>query len=134
MEGHVKLLAILYMVFGALGVLAALACLVLFGSVAGVVSATLGDDPEARIAVPVLGIIGGIMFVIALFASLPAVAAGVGLMNYKEWARILTIVLSVFALFVVPLGTLLGIYGFWVLFNQQTITLFNRGQVPAARA
>ena len=40
METHVKTLGILHIVFGALGVLAALVILLVFGGVAGIVGAT----------------------------------------------------------------------------------------------
>ena len=45
-------------------------------------------------------------------------------------ARILTIVLSVLNLIIIPFGTLLGIYGLWVLLSQNTAPLF--GVTPVA--
>lgn len=123
MEGHVKILAILYIVCGVLGVLAALGMLLLFGGVAGIVGSQAGDD--AQVAVPILGALGGFLFVLILIFSAPSILAGWGLLQHREWARILTIILSVLGLLGFPIGTIIGIYGLWVLLNQQTIALFS---------
>jgi hypothetical protein len=40
------------------------------------------------------------------------------------------IVLSALDLFNIPLGTALGIYGFWVLLNKETEQLFLRPPLP----
>jgi hypothetical protein len=46
-------------------------------------------------------------------------AAGVGLLQYREWARTLTIIMAVFLLFHFPIGTAVSIYAFWVLFSRE---------------
>ena len=46
-------------------------------------------------------------------------AAGVGLLQHREWARTLAIIMSVFLLFHFPIGTAVGIYAFWVLFSRE---------------
>jgi hypothetical protein len=132
MEGHVKILAILYIVFGALGVLLALLILMIFGGVAGIVGSVTQDQPDARIALPIIGAVGGFIAILLLILSAPNVVAGVGMLKYQEWARILTIVLSILNLPFIPFGTILGVYGLWVLFNQQTIALFSRVRPPGA--
>jgi hypothetical protein len=133
MEGHVKILAILYIVFGALGVLLALLILTIFGGVAGIVGSVTQDQPDARIALPIIGAVGGFIAILLLILSAPNVVAGVGMLKYQEWARILTIVLSILNLPFIPFGTILGVYGLWVLFNQQTIALFSRVRPPGAQ-
>ena len=55
--------------------------------------------------------------------------AGVGLLYFKAWARIVGIVLSAIALLGFPWGTILGVYGLWVLFNKQTEQLFSRSAI-----
>jgi hypothetical protein len=62
-----------------------------------------------------------------IFLSLLALAGFVvalGLFARHQWARWLTIILSVINLFNVPLGTLLGIYALWVLLHPRTVELF----------
>ena len=127
MATHVKVLAALYIVFGALGTLAAFAVMAVFG-IAGVASAAAaGSDADALIALPIIGITGTALAVFLLLVSLPGVIAGIGLLNFRPWARILTIVLSVINLMNVPFGTALGIYGLWVMLSEQGAKLF----VPA---
>lgn len=47
----------------------------------------------------------------------------IGLLKYKSWARILTLILGVFALFSFPIGTLIAVYTFWVLTNEEAAKL-----------
>lgn len=124
MESHVKLLGVLYIIFGVFGLFVALIVLAIFGGVAGLVRTTAGEGPGAAIGVPLLGVVGGLLFLMLAVVSSPCVIAGVGLLKRREWARVLTIVLCVLNVFNIPLGTVLGIYGLWVLFHQQTVPLF----------
>jgi len=123
MESHVKVLGILHLVFGALGVLAALVLLLLFGGIAGLIGATASGE-DAHLAIPILSGFGSFLFFVILALSLPGLIAGVGLLQFRPWARVLTIILSVFDLVSVPIGTALGIYGLWVLLSQGTEQLF----------
>ena len=125
MESHVRTLAILHIIFSALGLVAALVIFLVFGGIAGLVAGAGGAD-DARVAIPVLGAIGSFLFFLLLALSLPGLVAGIGLLKFRPWARILTIVLSVFDLFHVPLGTALGVYGLWVLLSPETERLFRR--------
>src|SRR5581483_9021340 len=119
---HVKILAILNIVLGGLGVIGALVVLLVFGGIAGL--STLGRNPDAAMAAPFMGLIGGTIAIFILVVSAPAVIAGFGLLKLRPWARILTIILSVLHLFNVPIGTALGVYGLWVLLNRETEVLF----------
>ena len=123
MADHVKILAVLHIVFGALGLLAALVVLLIFGGVASLVSG-VAHDPDAYIAAPIVGIVGTVLFVFLLLLSLPGILAGVGLLKFQPWARVLTIVLCAINLLNVPFGTALGVYGLWVLLNNETEQLF----------
>ena len=122
MDTHVKALGVLHIVLGILGVLSALALLLIFGGAAGIVGATA--DPEARIAIPILGITGMALVVFVLARSLPGLLIGIGLLKHRPWARIGGIVLSIFDLIWVPFGTIVGLYGLWVLFSKETERLF----------
>jgi hypothetical protein len=127
MAQHVKILGILHIVFGALGVLGAIIVLLVFGGLSAV--AGLSDSPEGLPAVPIFGAIGAFVFILVLCVSLPGLIIGIGLMQFKPWARILGIVLSALDLFGFPFHTALGIYGLWVLLSRETEQLF--GSPPA---
>jgi hypothetical protein len=122
METHVKVLGVLHIVLGALGILGALILMLMLGGVATAVAAE--GDPDAALAIPILGITGGAMVAFLVLASVPGMVAGWGLMKFRPWARILALVLSILALILFPFGTLVGIYGLWVLLNKETERLF----------
>jgi len=125
MAEHVKILGILHLVYGILGVLAGIIVLVIFGGLAGLVSVA-DRSGDSLIAVPILGGIGAFVFILLLALSLPGIIAGFGLLQLRPWARMLTIVLSALELMSVPLGTVLGIYGLWVLLSPGGEQLFRR--------
>jgi hypothetical protein len=72
----------------------------------------ISRDPQAALILGVVGTWGGLLFVVL---ALPGLAAGYGLLQRKEWGRILAIVVAFLHLINFPLGTLLGIYALWVL-------------------
>jgi hypothetical protein len=132
MAQHVKILGILHIVFGALGVLAAIFVLLIFGGISAVVG--LSDhSSDSLTAIPILGMVGGFVFMLLLVLSLPGLIIGIGLMQFRPWARIAGIILSALDLVSVPpFGTALGIYGLWVLLNRETEQMFEPRPVRAA--
>lgn len=129
MVQHVKILGWLHIIFGILGLAAGVIVMIIFGGIAGIVGAT-GASDDRVIAIPILGGIGGIIFLVLVALSLPGLIAGIGLIQFKAWARIVMIVLSALHLLNIPFGTALGIYGLWVLLNRETEVLFQRPMVP----
>jgi hypothetical protein len=121
MDTHVKVLAWLYIVFGVLGSLFGLGLMALLG-VIGVAGAA--SDPDGWVAIPILGFTGVALAVFMLVLSLPGIIAGIGLLKYQPWARILTIVLSALNLINIPFGTILGAYGLWVMLSNDGSRLF----------
>ncbi len=123
MAQHVKILGILHIVFGGLGVLGAIVVLLIFGGISAVVG--LSDrSADSAVAAPILGVIGIFVFILVLALSLPGLIIGIGLLRFRPRARIAAIILSAFDLFGVPFHTALGIYGFWVLLNRETEQMF----------
>jgi hypothetical protein len=125
MREHVRILGIIHIVLGALGLLVALVLLAIFGlggAAAGAAAAQ--NDPDALVALPIIGAIGIGIFLLIAVLTIPGLIAGVGLLKLRPWARILTIVLSAMNLLSIPIGTALGVYGLWVLLNKETETLF----------
>lgn len=123
MAQHVKILGILHIIHGSLIALGGLIAFMVMGGLATLVGAS-DHSADAAAGVTVLGGIGLFVFVLLLILGLPGIIGGWFLMQFRPWARILVIVLSALDLFSIPFGTALGIYGFWVLLNQQTEQLF----------
>jgi hypothetical protein len=127
MDTHVKVLGVLHIVFGACGVLGAFALMLIFGGAAGI--AGVSGDPDAALAIPIIGIAGMAVVFLVLLMSLPAVIIGIGLVRRRSWSRVAGIVLSVLDLLAFPFGTIVGVYGLWVLFQKDTERLFTGASV-----
>jgi hypothetical protein len=120
---HVKVLGALFIVIGALGVLAA----AIFGLIFSTATTMVGLNAEANdaaIALPLIGLAGTALVIFLLAISIPGIITGIGLLRFRPWARIVGIVLCAINLIHIPFGTLMGIYGLWVLFNRETEALF----------
>ena len=130
MDLHVKILAAFHLILGVLGLMGSLMVVLLFGGAAGIIRLAAANDPDAWIAVPIVGLVGSMLVMFIFTLSVPGIIAGYGLSKRRPWARIFTIVLSVINLINIPFGTLLGIYGLWVLLSRDTARLF--GATPVA--
>jgi hypothetical protein len=130
MRKHVQILGILNIVWGAVGLMGAIIVMLVFGGAAGIIGLAAGHESGAGIAIPIVGVVGGFIFLILLITSLPAILAGVGLLQFASWGRILAIIVSALHLLNLPFGTALGIYGLWVLVGRETSSLFGSGGGP----
>ena len=95
--------------------------------VVGIVFAILhfvGDFSGEHEAQIVLSIIANVMMVVCVLLSLPSIIAGIGLFKRKEWARILTLIISVLDLINIPIGTAVGVYSIWALSQNETVEFF----------
>jgi hypothetical protein len=119
MDTHVKVLGILNIVFGVVGLCVAILLTVIFGGVAGLAGAN--GDPEATF---VLGIVGFAAVSIMVVTSLPSIIIGYGLYQRLPWSRVAGIIISILSLISIPFGTALGIYGLWVLFSKDGERVF----------
>ncbi len=119
MASHVKILGAIYIALSGI-----LLCLALFLAFAvGTASAIVGqaaDPNDAAVALPIIGIAGTALVGFLVAVSLPGLIAGIGLLKRRPWARILGIVVAVLSLINIPVGTIVGIYGLWVLFSSET--------------
>jgi len=118
MQTHVKVLAWIHLVFGALGCVAGLIVFLIFSFVGRQVPISPMHDDSFFASIGLLGL-GTLLAGFCLLFSLPGVVAGYGLLNYRPWARILTLILCFLNLLNIPLGTVLGAYGLWVLLSTE---------------
>lgn len=132
MQVHVKVLGAIFIALSALGLLFALVLLVGIGGVLGVAGAA--GDPEAARVLPFIGIAGTVMVSVVALLSLPGLVAGVGLLSFKPWARIIGIIVAAVCLIGFPWLTILGAYGLWVLLSKDTEHLFVAESAPPTRA
>jgi hypothetical protein len=120
MAPHLQLLRVLQVVWGGLGVLLGASTLMLAAGAAAIGWTTSGDELAAGIT----AIAFTMAAVLLLVAGGANVWAGTALKRHDRHGRLATLVLAVPNLFILPFGTALGVYAFWVLLHNETRALF----------
>ena len=125
MEGQVRALGAVQIVFAVLAIVAAL--FILFsGEFAAQAIEDEGDEPAAADLVrSIMGVLG---FVMLGYGALGIVGA-VGLFMLKGWGRGLSLAFCGISLVNIPFGTALGIWGLITLTRPATHELFRPGAV-----
>jgi hypothetical protein len=116
MEKHINVVASLQIGFSIFGIIIGVILFFVLHFVGNI-----ADDHEAQF---VLSIIANVLIIFFAVLSIPGIIAGIGLFKRKEWARILTLIISVLDLFNFPLGTAVGVYSIWALVQPETIEHF----------
>ena len=119
MEKHIRILGVIYIAFGALGILAALLLFIGFTGkgLASENKEILLISASAATAVSILLIV----------ISVLAIIGGEGLLRRRSWARLLVIILGCLYLLSFPLGTAIGIYTLWALTKHDSRILLTQG-------
>jgi uncharacterized membrane protein (DUF2068 family) len=118
-ERHIRILGIIYIALGALGILAAL---LLFVGVTG--EGLLSENIETiLITTSAATVVAVLLALISIFA----IIGGTGLLQRRSWARVLVIVLGCLYLFSFPLGTGVGIYTLWALTRRDARAALSPG-------
>jgi hypothetical protein len=123
---HVKIIAVLFILGGALLLAGAFFTPMILGALAAVVGSSAEEG--AAVGAAVLGFTGVALSVILAVLALPNLICGWGLLKFRGWARILGIILAAIALTKFPVGTAFGVYALVILFKKETELLFE----PAA--
>jgi hypothetical protein len=124
LETHVRVLGLLNIVVGTLSGLTAIFDILFFG---GGVTLSAYLDVNSIVTYVWLGA--------ALLLMVPCIVTGIALLGFRSWARTFGIVLSILEMLIVPLGTIVGIYGLVVLFSEDVDMIFERryGEYVAGR-
>jgi len=118
---HVKIVGWINIVANSIFLLLGICGFVFFAGIGVFATADSGD----AVAMPILGLIGtaGLLFIAML--ALPGLLAGYGLLKRKKWGQILGIVDGLLNLFAFPVGTALGAYILFVLFQNSANDYFD---------
>lgn len=84
----------------------------------------IGISSHDREVIEIISIIAPIIIVLGIVTAIPSIIGGIFLLKFKEWSRILVIILSFIDLISFPIGTAVGVYSLWALLNKDTIKLF----------
>ena len=124
MKRHVEFLSTLYLVWGAIFVLVAVAGFALAAGAAVLASSSttmrIGSDMAARLTAVSITVIA----LIALLWGAMHLLVGRTLRRYRPSARLLSLGLAVGNLILFPFGTGLGAYACWVLLKDEGRALF----------
>jgi len=118
MEKHINIVAALQIGLSIFNLLIAFLIFTVLKLVGGFV-----DDANGA---TILSLIADILAIVFIIISVPGILAGMGLYKRKEWARVLTLILSVIEIFSFPFGTAIGIYSIWALTQPETVTAFGK--------
>ncbi len=105
-ERQIKLVGAAQAFFGAVRLIGTLVIYLLFGSVGA-----LGSP------------VSSVLFIFGLVLSVPAFAAGVGLLMLRPWARLAAVAVGAVELVIFPIGTLLGAITLWLMARKEVAVL-----------
>ena len=127
MKRHVDFLSTLYVTWGAIFALVAVAGFALAGGAFAIAESTgpvrFGSEMAARLT----GVTISIISVIALVWAALHIIVGRMLKKLRPSARLMTLGLAVGNLILLPFGTALGVYALWVLLKDDGRRLFEPG-------
>ena len=113
LDGHKKVLGILYIVSVVFTVIAIL----LIRSILSLVFSFAldeGDPDNRKIVDMILSIVQVLPYLLLIFISLPTLIAGIGLLTRQSWAPLLALIMGCLKLFSFPIGTAIGVYAIWI--------------------
>ena len=64
--------------------------------------------------------IGPLFLLFACLGLIPGLVGGISLLRSQSWARVFLLIPSAILLPLLPVGTAIGIYGFWTLLHPET--------------
>ena len=117
-RSHVNLVAVLHIALGAITV---------FGAIITFIAINFGLNfipEEEEIPIEIIrSIIAILPLTMGIFGVID-ILAGAALYSYKQWARILVIVISAINCLNIPIGTAKGVYSIWALMVPEVQELF----------
>ena len=118
-EKHIAILGMLHIAWGSLILLIGILAFMFFAGIG-----LFTGDPQAM---GILGIVGTVAVLFMGAIALPGILAGVGLLQRREWGRIVALVVGIVSLIDIPIGTALGVYTIWVLLDEDIKKAFTGG-------
>jgi hypothetical protein len=129
MPAHLHLLWVLQLVWGGIGILLGVSTLMLAAGAAAIGWTTSGDELAAGITA-----VAFVVCAVLLLAAGGANAwAGNAMKRRQPNGRMATLALAVPNLFILPFGTALGVYAFWVLLHNETRAMFETVETGGAQ-
>ena len=120
LDGHKKVLGILYVISAMLTILG----MIMLNAILSLVFSFAfneADADEQRVMEFVSAIVQYVPIFVILFFSIPTLIAGIGLLTRQTWAMIFALIMGCLKLFNFPVGTAIGIYAIWIYAEDQKL-------------
>lgn len=121
LDGHKKVLGILYIMSAALTTLGALLINALLSLIFTFVFEQ-ADPEEQRVMDFIMAITAYLPAIIIFVFALPTFIAGIGLLTKQSWAVIISLIVGCLKLFSFPIGTAIGVYAIWIFSEDQKLS------------
>lgn len=124
LDGHKRVLGILYVISGTLTFIGML----MLNAILSLIFSFVFDQAnpeEQRVIELVTAIMAYLPWLIIIFLAAPTIIAGIGLLTRQSWAVILSLIIGCLKLFSFPIGTVIGIYAIWIFSEDQKISRSN---------
>lgn len=118
-KNHVTVVGILHISFGGLAILGAMIAFIAMNFAGNFV------PEEEELARNILASVSVIIPALIGFFGIVDLLAGAALFSYKQWARVLVIVISAINCLNIPIGTAKGIYSIWAMMQPEVQNLFD---------
>jgi hypothetical protein len=120
LDGHKKTLGIIYIISACLSLLALLSLKAILEIVFAFAFEHASGEEERvmEFVSSITTIIGALLLI---FAVIPELIAGIGLVTRQSWAMIFGLIVGGLNLFFFPIGTAIGVYAIWVYSEDQKI-------------
>lgn len=122
MSLHIDVLGRLHVLLGAFAVLAGLSLAILSGGLSAALIELAVTGAAGPVGVWILAICGGVL----VAGGVALIGTGRALARRRPVGRFWALLLAVPDLLVVPFGTALSLYAFWVLLNDDARQVFGR--------
>jgi hypothetical protein len=121
LDGHKKVLGILYIISSAFTVLGMLMLNIFLSLIFSFVFEEVNQKEQELIEF-IMAIVAYLPGFIILFIALPTFIAGIGMLTRQKWAVILSVIVGCLKLFSFPIGTAIGVYAIWIFSEDQKLS------------
>jgi hypothetical protein len=132
LEGHIKVMGVLWLAYSALRVLAGMMVLAFSHFIVPIIANAMPPDASPFPVANFLQAIYGFVFVYCVITGILGAIAGYGLLQRQSWGRTMALVMAFISLFSLPFGTAMGVYTLIVLLPADASENYDRLTVVPA--
>jgi hypothetical protein len=121
---HARILGIIFLIFGGLGILAVIGILFFLIGMGGIAAFNVGGSESIPVII-VFMIFAAVAVITGLFI-IPQIIAGWNLFQGNGKSKIWVLLSAVINVLNFPIGTAIGVYAFWFAFSEEGKQYFKK--------